>query len=302
MRYTQLIRGSLMAIAMALVTMPLMASADTLERIKTSGTFTIGFVPDQAPFSSAADGAATGYSVELCQRVAEATKARLGLSGLTVKYTATSVAAGLEKVAGGEVDLLCGSVTDTLERRETVAFSIPVYNSGIGALIRIDAPPALVRVLKGEEAHTGPIWRATIRGGLADHTYAVHAGTTTEAWVRKEIAGLRVTATVVTVDDHEKGGAMVLDRKADAYFADRTILQTYMARSKDADDLMIADRYFDYEPLALALARNNDDFRLLVDTTLSKLYRSDAFVDLYARYFGKPSELTQTLFKAYARQ
>jgi polar amino acid transport system substrate-binding protein len=302
MKYLQLIRGSLMAVAMALVTMPLLASADTLERIKTSGTFTIGFVPDQAPFSSAAPGGAKGYSIELCQRVAEATKARLGLTDLAVNYTATSVAAGLEKVAKGEVDLLCGSVTDTLERRQTVAFSIPIFNSGIGALIRTDAPPALVRVLKGEEAHTGPIWRATIRGGLADHTYAVHAGTTTEAWVRKEIAGLRVTATVVTVDDHEKGVAMVIDRKADAYFADRTILQTYMARSKDADDLMIADRYFDYEPLALALARNNDDFRLLVDTTLSKLYRSDAFVDLYARYFGKPSELTQTLFKAYARQ
>ena len=302
MKYLQLIRGSLMAVAMALVTMPLMASADTLERIKTSGTFTIGFVSDQAPFSSAAPGGAKGYSIELCQQVADATKARLGLTDLAVNYTATSVAAGLEKVAKGEVDLLCGSVTDTLERRQTVAFSIPIFNSGIGALIRTDAPPALVRVLNGEEAHTGPIWRATIRGGLADHTYAVDAGTTTEAWVRKEIAGLRVTATVVTVDEHAKGVAMVLDRDADAYFADRTILETYMARSKDADELMIAGRYFDYEPLALALARNDDDFRLLVDTTLSELYRSDAFVDLYTRYFGKPSELTQTLFKAYARQ
>jgi polar amino acid transport system substrate-binding protein len=302
MKYLQLIRGSLMAVAMALVTMPLLASADTLERIKTSGTFTIGFVSDQAPFSSAAPGGAKGYSIELCQQVADATKARLGLTDLAVKYTATSVAAGLEKVASGEVDLLCGSVTDTLKRRETVAFSIPIFNSGIGALIRTDAPPALVRVLNGEEAHTGPIWRSTIRGGLADHTYAVHAGTTTEAWVRKEIAGLRVTATVVTVDDHAKGVAMVLDRDADAYFADRTILQTYAARSIGADDLTIADRYFDYEPLALALARNDDDFRLLVDTTLSKLYRSDAFVDLYTRYFGKPSAITQTLFKAYARQ
>jgi hypothetical protein len=40
---------------------------------------------------------------------------------------------------------------------------------------------------------------------------------------------------------------------------------------------------------------------LLVDTTLSGLYYSDEFVDLYTRYFGKPSEITQTLFKAYAR-
>jgi polar amino acid transport system substrate-binding protein len=302
MRYTQLIRGSLTAMVMALVTVPLMASADTLERIKSSGIFNIAFVPDQAPFSSAAPGGAKGYSIELCQQVADATKTKLGISDLTVKYTATSVETGLEKVANGDVDLLCGAVSDTLKRRETVSFSIPIFNGGMGALVRTDAPPDLLRVLKGEEAHTGPKWRATVRMGLADHTYAVHAGTTTEEWVRKQIAGLGVTATVVSVDEHEKGVAMVENKEADAYFADRAILEEYVTEAKDADHLMIVDRYFTYEPIALATGRNEDDFRLLVDTTLSKLYRSDAFVDLYARYFGKPSEITRTLFKAYARQ
>ena len=52
MRYTQLIRGGTLAVVMALLLMPLTVSAQTLERIKTSGTFNIGFVPDQPPFSS----------------------------------------------------------------------------------------------------------------------------------------------------------------------------------------------------------------------------------------------------------
>ena len=302
MRYTQLIRGSLMAMVMALVTIPLTAAADTLERIKSSGTFNIGFVTDQAPFSSEVAGGATGYSIELCQKVADAAKTQLGLSDLKVKYTPTSVKAGLELVAGGQVDVLCGSVTDTLKRRESVAFSIPIFNGGIGALLRTDAPPDLMRVIKGEEAHTGPKWRATVRMGLADQTYAVHSGTTTEEWVRQQIAGLRVTATVISVDDHEKGVSMVRNKEADAYFADRTILEAYVARAKNADNLMVADRYFNYEPIALAIPRNDDDFRLVVDTVLSKLYRSEAFPELYTRYFGEPSEITQMLFKAYARQ
>lgn len=175
----QLMRAGLAAMIVAGLLMPLAASAQTLDRIQSSGTINIGFVADQEPFSSPANGSATGYSIDLCQRVADAAKAKLGMPSLAVKYTSSTVAGGLAKVANGEIDILCGAVTDTLERRQTVAFSIPIFNAGIGALIRKDAPADLVRVLKGQEARTGPKWRATIRQGLADHTYSVHAGTTT---------------------------------------------------------------------------------------------------------------------------
>jgi polar amino acid transport system substrate-binding protein len=302
MRYTQLIRGSTLAVVMALLMMPLTVSAQTLERIKSSGTFNIGFVPDQPPFSSKAEtGQPTGYSIELCQKVADAAKDKPGLSGLKVKYTPTTIKAGLDMVANGEVDILCGAVTDTLQRREQVSFSIPVFNGGIGALVRKDAPPDLLRVLKGEVAHTGPIWRSTINRGLSQHTYAVDTGTTTEQWVRDKIATLGVIATVVDVDNHEKGVQMVADGKADAYFADRVILEDYFNREKGDHQLMVLERYFNYEPIALAVARTDEDFRLLVDTTLSGLYYSDDFVGLYTRFFGKPSDVTQMLFKAYAR-
>jgi len=63
----------------------------------------------------------------------------------------------------------------------------------------------------------------------------------------------------------------------------------------------VLERYFNYEPIALAVARTDEDFRLLVDTTLSQLYESDAFVELYTRFFGEPSDVTQMLFKIYAR-
>ena len=243
----------------------------------------------------------TGYSIELCQKVADSLKARPGLSGTKVKYTPASIKAGLDMVAKGEVDILCGSVTDTLKRRESVSFSIPIFNGGIGVMVREDAPPDLLRVLRGEVAHTGPIWRSTVNRGLSEHTYAVDTGTTTEQWVRDQIATLGVIATVVTVDDHEKGVQMVADKTADAYFADRVILEDYFNRRKDDDELIVLERYFNYEPIALAVARTDEDFRLLVDTTLSQLYESDAFVELYTRFFGEPSDVTQMLFKIYAR-
>jgi len=302
MRYTQLIRGGTLAAVVALLVMPLTISAQTLERIKSSGTFNIGFIPDQPPFSSKSDtGQPTGYSIELCQKVADSLKARPGLSGTKVKYTPASIKAGLDMVAKGQVDILCGSVTDTLKRRESVSFSIPIFNGGIGVMVRKDAPPDLLRVLRGEVAHTGPIWRSTINRGLSQHTYAVDTGTTTEQWVRDKIATLGVIATVVAVDDHEKGVEMVANKTADAYFADRVILEDYFHRRKDDDKLIVLERYFNYEPIALPVARTDEDFRLLVDTALSQLYESDAFVELYTRFFGEPSDVTQMLFKIYAR-
>ena len=65
---------------------------------------------------------------------------------------------------------------------------------------------------------------------------------------------------------------------------------------------MVLDRYFTYEPIALAMRRNNDDLRLVVDTTLSTLYRSGEIVDIYKRYFGEPGDTALLLFKLYGRQ
>lgn len=300
MGYIALIRSTLVAVVLALM-LPLVSSAQTLEDIERSGTFTIGYVSDQIPFSFlSADKQAAGYSIDLCQKVAGQLRARPGLDGLTVRYKPTTLKNGLEMVAEGRVDILCGAVTETLQRRQLVDFSIPIFTSGIGVLLREDAPYSLVQVLKGEVPHTGPRWRATINRGLVNHVYAVHAGTTGENWVRKQVASLGVIARVVTVDTHEQGVEMVLDGKADAYFADRIILEAYASRLNRNDELMVLDRQFTYEPLALVTRRGDEDFRLTVDTALSELYRSDTFVSLYTRYFGEPGDTTRLLFKAYA--
>jgi polar amino acid transport system substrate-binding protein len=278
------------------------ALAQTLERIQSSGTFNIGFVTDEAPVTFIGeDGKARGYAVELGQKIAEALKAKVGLPGLTTKFIATGLKDGLDMVAEGRIDLLCGATSDTLKRRERVSFSLPILVTGTAAILRKDAPPDLLRVLQGQKAYSGPIWRGSINRGLADHTYAVHAGTVTEEWVRERIATLGVIAKVVTVEDHAKGVEMVANKKADAYFADRVILENYATRSKHADELMVLDRYFTLEPLAMAMARNNDDFRLVVDATLSRIFRSGEIVDIFRSYFGDPSEMTLTLFRFVAR-
>ena len=51
------------------------------------------------------------------------------------------------------------------------------------------------------------------------------------------------------------------------FFGDRPILLDAAQRSASSGDLVVLDRLFTVEPLALALERGDEDFRLLVDRT-----------------------------------
>jgi len=167
MQNTNLLGMPLVTLTLA-VLLPVAASASTLDRVADAGQINMGYVADAAPFSSkGAGGEPEGYSIELCRRVADAVKARTGLQRLNVNFVATSVDAGLGQVANGTIDILCGSVTDTLKRRERVSFSLPIYGGGIGVILHKNAPRDLVNVLEGREANPGPKWRATINQGLA---------------------------------------------------------------------------------------------------------------------------------------
>jgi ABC-type amino acid transport substrate-binding protein len=62
----------------------------------------------------------------------------------------------------------------------------------------------------------------------------------------------------------------------------------------------VLDRYFTYETLAFAVARDDTDFRLAVDTALSQLFRSGGVSEVYAQSFGPISASAVTFFDLVA--
>lgn len=294
---------SLNLLLACLVMLPVLANASssTLERVRGSNSFTLGFMPDMAPFSSQKSDQVSGYGIELCRKVAARVKSELGLSELQVRYQALNDAEGIAAVRSGMVDLLCTPTLETLEARKSVSFSLPIYTAGLAALVREDAPPMLINVLNGKVAHTGPTWRATINRGLANHTYVVTQGGATEAWVRKQQSKLGVVATLVTVASQEEGVRLVAEGKADAFFSERILLKNYLAQNKGAGAPMIVlERIYEFAPVAMALQRGDEDFRLLVDTALSEAYRSGELEKIYSQYLGEPSATVKMLFKVYS--
>jgi len=196
------------------------------------------------------------------------------------------------------VDLLCGAETETLARRKEVSFSLPIFPSGIGALLAADAPPELQEILERGSPPTKPIWRGSpARTLLEQQTFAVVANTRAVDWLRERAAAFDIDAKIIPVDSYEAGVQSLIDGGSDVLFGDRAILLEAAKRNPAARDLTLLDRRFTNEPVALVLARGDEDFRLVVDQKLSQTIRSDAFRDLYARWFGEFDQPTARFFR-----
>lgn len=252
------------------------AAAGVLERVAETKMFRLGYRTDAPPFSSEPEpGKRQGYSFELCQAVAEAIQRELRLPAMVVQYVAVDAENRFDKVEAGAIDILCGPTTATLSRRERVDFSLPTFIAGAGVMV----------------SGSGGVVRLD---DLATRRLGVRAGTTTEEALRRTFPD----ATVRPVRDHFDGVAGLLDGSLDAYFADRTVLEGLRREQAEGQRLQIADEYLTVEPYGLALPKDDSRFRLLVDRTLSSLYKSRKIEAIAARHFdGQISDMLHTLYQ-----
>ncbi|GAB4226317.1 MAG: amino acid ABC transporter substrate-binding protein [Kiloniellaceae bacterium] len=259
------------------------ATAATLERIAETGAIKLGYREDAAPFSYVdKDGAVAGYSIALCQAVAGAVRNHLDRQDIEIQFVPVTAESRFIDLEAGRVDLLCGADTVTLERRKKVDFSLLTFATGSSVLYRKDGPADFV--------------------ALAGQKVGVRGGTTTETGLKKALGEAGIAAQVVALDSHEAGRSALEANEISAYFADRAILIVLAAGADKPENLALSHRFFSYEPYALAMQRGDDDFRLLVDTTLVRLYRSQAVGKMYQATFGSApmSDLLRAMYTLQA--
>jgi ABC-type amino acid transport substrate-binding protein len=259
------------------------ASAATLERIRDSGTIKLGYREDAAPFSFADPaGLPAGYTVEICNAVVSAVRAQLQRDDIRVQYVLVTAENRFAAVQAGDIDLLCGASSVTLERRKLVDFSLLTFVTGSSVLYRKDGPADFL--------------------DLVGQKVGVRAGTTTEEGLKRALAEAGIEAQVVAVENHEEGRRALEDGALAAYFADRAILAMLGREAQRPENLVLSDRFFSYEPYALALQRGDSEFRLLIDSTLARLYRSQGIVKIYQAHFGNAamSDLLRATFTLQA--
>jgi polar amino acid transport system substrate-binding protein len=289
--------GSLLCLGMAA---PALA-AGTLDKVRDSGKLSFGYRTDTRPFSYTDEsGKPAGFSVALCQKVSDAVTAELKVPALTVEFVPVTAANRFDALQQGQIDLLCGTATPTLERRAIADFSIPIFYAGIGAAVRADTAQRLRDALADRPDPVQPIWRGAPGVFTEKVVFAIVGGTTVERSLIDALKARRIEVTVLPVANYATGLQMVLDRRAAALFGDRPVLLDAAKHGTAAGQLLVIERNFTREPLALAMRRGDDQFRLIVDRSLSRLFRSKDMGPLYTTYFGAPDVGTLEFFQAVA--
>src|SRR6516225_3352952 len=257
------------------LTMPGGASAGALDRIRQEKTIRIAYREDAPPFSyKNSIGEPAGFMVDLCRAVAKKLADQLQLSALSVTYVPVTSANRFDAIEHNKADLLCEPTSATLSRRALVDFSIATYVDGASLMIRADGPRDLQ--------------------ALAGKKVGVLGGTTTEQALRTTLKDGGINADIVLTKTHAEGVALLDAGTIEAYFADRDILTSLIAESKDPTKLAVANNYLTVEPYALALPHGDEDFRLAVDTALSHIYRSGEVGPIFQQAFSgkaKPSPI-----------
>ncbi|MGE5306017.1 MAG: amino acid ABC transporter substrate-binding protein [Alphaproteobacteria bacterium] len=240
----------------------------TLKKIKTSGTFTLGYRDAAPPFSFLGpDKQPVGYSVDLCKHVASAVQKQLGIENLKLNWVPVTAENRIDMVAQGKVDIECGTTTASLSRQERVDFSLMTFVDG-GSLLSTSG--------------------TTIRelADFAGKRIAVILGTTTEKALAEFLKQKSITVQTVRVKDHAEGLAAIEEGRAEAFASDRGILIGLAVASKDPTRFFLANILFSYEPYGLVVRRNDGAFRLVVNRALAALYRSGEVEPIYDRWFG----------------
>jgi ABC-type amino acid transport substrate-binding protein len=255
-------------------------SSATLDGIKKSGTVRIGFRENEPPMSYRDEsGKPIGYSIDLCTRIVNEIKSTLKKPDLTTEFVPVTAANRFQAITDNKIDILCGSTTETLSRAKLVDFTQLTFVTGASLLSLEQVDVGSVSDLQGKKV-------------------AVVKGTTTIDHLTRALKDAVSAAVVVPVDTAADGMKALVSGKVDAFTADQVILIGLAITHDGPEKFAIDDDVFSFEPFALAIRRNDSDFRLLANQVLSRLNRTGQITPIYVRWFGKFTKTVPTLLEA----
>lgn len=244
----------------------------TLEQINQTGKIRIGYRQSEPPMSFRdGEGNAIGYSIDLCAQIVTAVKEKVGRPDITVDYLPVNAQNRFTALQENKIDILCGATTKTLSRSELVDFTQLTFATGTSLMSLQDAPVNTLDDLAGKKV-------------------AVVQGTTTEKVLDAALKQTATDAEVVIVDSAAQGFNMLKEGQVAAYCSDQVVLIGLLLTSESPRRYGVSEQTFSYEPFALAIRRNDADFRLVADRVLAQLYRSGQILEIYGKWFGQFSE------------
>ncbi|WP_415842383.1 amino acid ABC transporter substrate-binding protein, partial [Paracidovorax anthurii] len=245
---------------------------DTLRKIQETGTIVIGSRDSSIPFSYKPTGSGdpVGFSNDICLRIVDAVKARLGLPALRVQYTLLTSLNRIPLLQNGTVDLDCATTTNSVARQQHASFAPSHFVTNITIAVKKNSGIQSLADLGGK-------------------TVATVAGSTSIQLLRNLRRTEKVDVQELSGKDTADAFLLLASGRADAYVLDDVQLAGLIATSPSPGDYRILkDVTLRQEPYGIMLRKNDPAFQALVDQTVIQLMKSGEMERLYARWFTQP--------------
>ncbi len=243
------------------------AMANTLEKAKTTGKFTLAYRESSIPFSYLGeDGKPLGFGWEMCKLIAEEVKKETGRKDLVVESQAVTSQNRIPLIQNGTVDVECGSTTNNSERGKQVTFAINYFYTGTRFLVKADSGIKSINDLKGKKvvSTTGTTNYQILRNLNDEKKYGF------------ELLGAK---------DHADALLMVESGMANAFGMDDILLYGLKASSKESAKLAVVGESIQVEPYAIMFRKDDPKFQALVNKVITNSIKTGEFEKAYKKWF-----------------
>jgi glutamate/aspartate transport system substrate-binding protein len=257
------------AVATALAA-PMLAQADTLKKVKESGSITVGHRDASIPFSYLDDKQQPiGYSMDLCAKIVDAVKKELKMPNLKVNYQVVTSATRIPLLANGTVDMECGSTTNNADRQKQISYVVTTFVTANRYVAKKASKISKLDDLKGK-------------------TVTSTAGTTNIKWLTETNAGKNMGMSIIPGKDHAESFLNVETDRAAAFFMDDILLAGLVANSKAPGDYVIGAEAYSVEPYGIMVRKDDPAFKKVADDTIKALMKSGEIEKIYSKWFLSP--------------
>jgi len=256
----------------ALFAMPVLAQdlTGTLKKVKETGAITIGYRESSIPFSYLDDKQQpVGYAMELCGKVVEAVKAELKMPNLKVNLAPVTSGNRIPQLQAGNIDLECGSTTNSVERQKQVAFGPTYFVINVTAAVKKTSGIKQLADLSGK-------------------TISTTSGTTAVPLLKQYEKTKSADIKEIYGKDHAESFLLLSQDRTAAFVMDDILLAGQIANARSPKDFRITGESLRTEYQSLMLRKDDPEFKALVDRVVGGMMKSGEMEKLYNRWFMSP--------------
>lgn len=246
------------------------ASSATLDKIKATGTVTMGVRESSIPMSyTTGDSRFDGFHIEVCRMILNDIKDKLGMSTLRINYQPVTAQNRMPLVQNGTVDIECGTTTNNTARQRDVSFANTLYVEEVRIAVKANSGINSISQLAGKKV-------------------ATTTGTTSVQLLRKHEKATGVNFDEVFGKDHADSFLLLESGRADAFVMDGSILAGNIANSRNPKDFKIVGEVLSVEPIAIMVRKDDPQFKADVNAAIAKIVANGSMPKLWDKWFLKP--------------